>query len=708
MRKRRKTGAVSGAPGPMLPWSRRVTLAVLLSGLVPLVVMWSVTYLLAQTSLRDRMFEHLESVAAIQESRIRNLALQNVQKLRLVSSRSQLRWSLESFLESGTPEARGRMDVILKDLVDASTWLEEVFVADPDGRIVAGSNGDRLGGDVSGKRYFRSGMERVFMDLFPHPDTREPSMISSGPLELEGQQLGTVVLLQSSEQLFSITGDFAGLGRTGESILARRTGEGSGVYLTPLRFDRRAALDRTVHDDAPMARVFATRAEGRTKSTKDYRGEPVIAVTRYIPEVDWGLVVKMDRDEVFAPADALGKTLFLVLVAGTLILSLIGVYLGRTMGGTARRLEKSEERFRSVAQYAADAIVTADAYGTIETWNQGAEEMFGFPEDEVIGRKVSMLMPDRFRPRHEKGLIRAREKNEFRIVGERIEVAGQHRDGWEFPIEICVNAWRADGRMYFGAVIRDISERKRAEAALNESKEAAEAANRELEAFSYSVSHDLRVPLRSMHGFSRFLEEKYSDRLDSRGKHYLERIREGANRMGALIDSLLDFSRVGKQSLKKEELDPEPLIRETFETLCYDLDPTRIDFRVGRLPACTADPDLLRHVFMNLLSNALKFTRDRDTARIEVGYSEGAFYVSDNGIGFDPRYTDKLFRVFQRLHSADEFKGTGIGLALAHRIIERHGGRMWAEAEEGVGAVFRLTIPGTRDAAVDTGAGKSP
>jgi signal transduction histidine kinase len=225
-----------------------------------------------------------------------------------------------------------------------------------------------------------------------------------------------------------------------------------------------------------------------------------------------------------------------------------------------------------------------------------------------------------------------------------------------------------------------------------------EEANRELESFSYSVSHDLRAPLRAMDGFTRILLEEEIGALSARGQRLFGLVRENAAQMGHLVDDLLAFSRLGRQPMRKQVVDQALLVRQVLEDLEPERNRRQVEIVMSKLRACEGDPALLKQIWANLLANALKFTRDRESARIEIGGDEadaGTVYsVRDNGVGFDMRYADKLFGVFQRLHRAEEYEGTGVGLAIVQRIVQRHGGRVWAEAEEGKGATFYFTIPG--------------
>jgi PAS domain S-box-containing protein len=248
--------------------------------------------------------------------------------------------------------------------------------------------------------------------------------------------------------------------------------------------------------------------------------------------------------------------------------------------------------------------------------------------------------------------------------------------------------------------IEDITERKAIEAGLEKTRGELETANKELEAFTYSVSHDLRAPLRGVLGFSRILVDEHAAQLPAEVQRYLNLVLSNTLQMGRLVDDLLTFSRFSRQAMAKSLVDPAVLVQEAFEMLCSGPPKRPVHMTVGELPACQGDRGLLKQVFVNLLSNALKFTRDRDPAVIEVGSGsmdgQIMYFVRDNGAGFNMRYVGKLFGVFQRLHSAEAYEGTGVGLAIVQRIVHRHGGRIWAEGEVDKGATFFFTLGGGR------------
>ncbi len=362
----------------------------------------------------------------------------------------------------------------------------------------------------------------------------------------------------------------------------------------------------------------------------------------------------------------------------------------------ADALRASEERFRLLVGGVRDyAIYMLDPTGHVVSWNRGAEQIKGYAADEIIGQHVS-----RFYTPEDAGAGRPAAALEAATRAGRYEEENWRvrKDGSRFWADVVITAVRDERGMLLGfaKVTRDLSERRRAEAEIRARTAQLEAANKELEAFSYSVSHDLRTPLRSIDGFSQVLQEDSAARLDEEGRGHLRRIRAATARMAQLIDDLLHLARVSRAELQSVPVDLAAVAQGIIAELRQREPGRAVEFVCADPALVRGDPALLRIVLENLLGNAWKFTASRRPARIEFGVAQQdgrpAYFVRDNGAGFDMTYADKLFGAFQRLHSAKEFEGTGIGLATVQRIIHRHGGRVWAESTVDKGATFYFTV----------------
>jgi PAS domain S-box-containing protein len=564
----------------------------------------------------------------------------------------------------------------------------------------------------------------------------------------DNRPLGLVVLrIDPNASLYPYLQEWSVPSASAEILLVRREGA-EVVFLNELRFQAGAALElRFPLEDTRLPAVRAVLGREGIVEGIDYRGVPVIACVHAVPDSPWFLVAKMDTAEVYAP---LRERLWQTLVFFGALVAAAGAGLGlvwrrqrvryyRGQAQAAEALRLLSARQQALLSAIPDIIMEVDENKVYAWANRAGVEFFG---EDVLGKEAAFYFEGE---QDTYGMVQPLFDGDENVIY--VESWQRRRDGEKRLLAWWCRVLKDDNGNVTGALssARDITEHKRQEAEIlaaqaelqrlleeaDQSRRALlsvvedqkraeeeirtlnaelevrvrdrtaqlEAANKELEAFAYSVSHDLRAPLRAMEGFSAALLSQYSERLDEQGRHYLDRIQEASRRMGQLINDMLTLSRVTRAALTRQRVDLGDLAREIAADLQAQDPQRRVEFVIAQGLAVEADPHLLRVALQNLLDNAWKFTGKREQARIEVGSNPGegsecVYYVKDDGVGFDMTYAGKLFAPFQRLHTMHEFPGTGIGLATVQRIVARHGGRVWTEAEVDRGATFYFTLGG--------------
>jgi PAS domain S-box-containing protein len=365
-----------------------------------------------------------------------------------------------------------------------------------------------------------------------------------------------------------------------------------------------------------------------------------------------------------------------------------------------QRLEE-EAKLRAFVEAVAEGILLVSAEGKIHIANRCIEEMFGYSREELVGQGMDILVPERYRAAHAGQRSRYFAEPGVRAMGAGRDLTGCRKDGREFPVEIGLSYVQTERGMLALGLVTDITERKRIESEMTRINAELVRSNTELGQFAYVASHDLQEPLRMISGYLQLLERRYQDKLDPEALEFIRYAVEGAVRMKRLIEDLLALSRAGTQAANFRPVESRTLFETACANLAVSIRESGAEITCGSLPLIVADPVLLTQVFQNLIGNAIKFRSPGYRPRIRVSAAnspEGrVFAVRDDGIGIEARHMERIFGIFERLHSADQYEGSGVGLSITRRILERHGGRIWVESKAGEGSTFSFLIPGQID-----------
>ncbi|PIU40877.1 MAG: hypothetical protein COS99_08200 [Candidatus Omnitrophica bacterium CG07_land_8_20_14_0_80_42_15] len=462
-------------------------------------------------------------------------------------------------------------------------------------------------------------------DFEYNPQTQKASAFIAAPVFRGADLVGVVILQMNNDGICELVKDYAGLGKTGETIIASKIGN-DAVFIAPTRFDPNAAFTRkiTIGSKEGLGIQKAVQGEEGSGTTIDCMGKETLGVWRNIPSFRLGMVVKMDTEEVITSARELRNTLLKIGLALLALITLLAAIIANSVSRPIKDLT-------AVAGVISGGDFSARVKSNTKDEIGELANSFNKMTDALVQAKANV-----------------------ELEKEKVE----------------------------------------------EQKVLLEKVNKELDAFVYTASHDLRAPLRGISSFASFLEEDYKSKLDEQGKDYLNEIRKGADRMNRLIEDLLKLSRVSRIKNPYEDVDINELISSITERIKFDITHNKVDLKIHEnIPIVHCDRIKLGEVFLNLINNAIKFSskNNKENPKVEVGYLDGGefhkFYVKDNGIGIDPKYHSQIFGLFKRLHSSDEYEGTGAGLSIVKKVIDDHGGNIWIDSEVGKGAAFYFTIP---------------
>ncbi len=525
---------------------------------------------------------------------------------------------------------------------------------------------------------------------------------------------------------------------TSETLLVRREGN-DVVFLNDLRHRKGAALSYRFSIDEPrLPAAMAVRGKTGIVQGRDYRGGRVLAAIRAIPDSPWFLVAKIDVEEIEVP---LRERAWIVQILVIVLIAAAGTSIGFLRARQIAKLELEREalelHYGYLSKYANDIILLLDQNWNVVEANDRAVLTYGYSRDELIGMNIRRLRAPEVRYPFDDPLTLV-EKEGMAVF----ESVHQRRNGTTFPVEVSSRFIEVDGKKFYQDIVRDITKRKQQEAQLQRTAEDLARSNGELEQFAYVASHDLKQPLLSIGSYLQLLTRRYKDKLDSTADDFITHAVGGVSRMEKLIDDLLAYSRVGMKGKSFEPVSGETVLSQALDNLAASVKESGAQITYDPLPKVSGDPPQLIQLFQNLIGNAIKFRSREATPCIHVSAtlnpaaSEGAekeqsaarhgtggvgtivvptrtdripkflpvrqagevqsecvFSVRDNGIGIDPKETDRIFVIFRRLHSQEEYPGTGIGLAICKKIVERHGGRIWVESEPGKGSTFYFTLP---------------
>ncbi|MBF0486672.1 MAG: response regulator [Nitrospirae bacterium] len=726
---------------------QKTTIILLSIALLPIITISIAAYYIAAIVLKNHIIDSLESTAIVQKNRIENNLQRNVERMELITSRPPMRAALENYLKTGN---RKQQEIVVSVLSAAKTVvkdIQDVHILNLKGKVAVSTNDSLVGVDFSKEDFFTRGKSGYSMDVFSLNNQSKVVNYLSCPLVHEGRLLGILVLETTFDPIIKITGDYTGLEKTGESLIAKIDKNGDALFIVPLRFDKDAALKRTININTPIVQALMNK-EIVIDNAIDYRGVAVMAVTRNIRPTNWGLVVKIDRDDALSPLLKLRNLFMGVAVITVTLVLIISFYSTRSitrpitnLTTTARRIKEGDssaladisssdeigflsetfnemtaslleskkqlerdidEQYKLFFENAVEAILLIDAEGqragAIIKANKSASEMYGYTIEELQQMCVYNLNGA------DKANLVSESINRV-ISGEQLkgETINIRKDGSTFPVEFTAVLLGIKNKKYIIGFSSDISERKEMETAQITARKEAEAANKAKSEFIANISHEIRTPMNAIIGLSSLA---LKTDLTAKQRDYINKLLLSARSLLGIINDVLDISKIESNKLEIELIDfnLDDILNDTAAIhtlkaeekgieLIYSLSDDTPKQLIG-------DPLRLGQVITNLLNNAIKFTEKGDiilsVKALHMTETEVIleFSINDTGIGIKPEQLTSLFKPFTQLDASTTriYGGTGLGLTICKNLVKKMHGDISVKSEYGKGSKFTFTV----------------
>lgn len=719
----------------------KLVLAFLFTALIPFAVLGSLSYSSAKAALEKQALEDLTLAAEAEREHLYTFFEALKGRVLDFSSDGFIRDSAEAMSKLDSKDQRyaelqkALSEHLLRNKLPLDESIHLILITDASGRVVSTTNNAEIGSDVSKNDYFRLGSSEAYAGGMFYTHQRHGEMrhiVAAAPLRGRetGAFLGVITNYYHMNDLDKILSGTFGRRETLDIYLVNM----DNLLITPSRFGGEVLKQRI--DTPPVQEC----AEGREMAGvyKNHLGSEVLGASMCIPAMDWTLVTEISTSEAFAPVMALRNVMVVLGIALAMLAFLLAYVLAigisspmialsgatrklaagdfsarakvrsqdeigelassfnkmvQQLGESQSALRVSEERFRSVAQSANDAIISADGSDKIMSWNKGAQTIFGYAEEEALGKSLTILIPERYREAHQKGVERVVSTGESRVIGKTVELHGLRKDGSEFPLELSLSSWKTKEGIFFTGIIRDITERRRAEEELKTYAAKLEDANSLKELFTDVMRHDLLNPAGVIKNFAELL---IGDAKDENQKKIALSIKRNSDKLIGMIEDASMLAKLeSAEKLESGKRDLNEILKSVIESFQLQLQEKRMKLEHLAKSECPAMVNQsIENVFTNLLSNAIKYSPEGGKIETNI-LDEGKMYriyVKDWGYGI--RDEDK-HRIFNRFQRADKWgvKGTGLGLSIAKRVVELHGGRVWVEDNAEGGSIFYVELP---------------